>query len=59
MSSGTICRKVGFLWFLFLLLAGCRGLVLGLEKEDCGLSARMGFVEVAGDVIHHRLQLEQ
>lgn len=40
-------------------LSRCRGLVLGLEKEDGGLSARMGFVEVAGDVIHHRLQPEQ
>lgn len=40
-------------------LSRCRGLVLGLEKEDGGLSARMGFVEVADDVIHHRLQPEQ
>lgn len=29
------------------------------KKEDCGLSARMGFVEAAGKVIQHRLQLEQ
>lgn len=30
-----------------------------MKKEDCGLSARMGFVEVAGKVIRHRLPLEQ
>ena len=30
-----------------------------MKKEDCGLSARMGFVEVAGKVICHRLPLEQ
>lgn len=30
-----------------------------MKKEDCELSARMGFVEVAGQVIRHRLQLEK
>ena len=30
---------------------------LGLEGEDCRVSARMGFVEVAGEVIQHRLLL--
>ena len=56
--SSKICRKVGFLCFLFLLsrvqTPGSR-----TKKEDCVLSARMGFVEVAGKVIHHRLQLER
>lgn len=49
-------RIVEFLWLLFRFLLGCRGLVLSLAKEDCGICARVGFadegVEVAGEVIH-------
>ena len=63
MSMAQVCRKERFLCLLFLVLAACRGLVLGLKKEDCGVGVRMGFadegVEVAGEVIHHGLQLEQ
>lgn len=35
--SGKICRKVGFLCFLFLLLAECRRLVLGRKRKTVGL----------------------
>lgn len=62
-GGGTNPQGNGFLQLLFLLLGGCRGLVLGPEREACGISGRMGFadeeVEVAGEIIHHRPQLEQ
>jgi hypothetical protein len=49
------CKEVELLWLQLLSLSRCRGLVPGLQKQDCGLNPRIGFADEGAEVAGERL----